>query len=442
VLSLGEGGGLFSIFVKFVPGYQLFRNPARHGMVISLAVTILAGYGLDEFIGSLKRRAGELRLNQQRFWVVGIVIGLLLLFLAAINQEPNGVSSFEVLPYRLARGVIWFTSALIVFYLVNKIHSARPTLALGILLVGVVGFDVVLYAYPQIYQESRPANLPYINPDNFAESDLYSVAFFEEGDPVDWGRVNVAADNGVRLLNMYTGVTPARMSGVINILAGRPPSTPQELNQIQLNAITRPDILDYLGVGYLLVNSGQQLDHDPSLREVRSFDQMRSFENTDAMPFAFVASDMQPVSSPAAALELVEQSPDLRLEAVAVEGVIEDGEMVCPESDVGIDRISNLRLEGGNLRFSFETSQAGMLIINQTYQNGWKGWVDGEPSTVYPVNYRWMGMYLPCSGHYQIHLRYLPTSLMIGLLISASTFLLILIVSGALLFRSYRKQKS
>lgn len=442
LLSLGEQGQLFSLFVKFIPGYQLFRNPARHGMVISLAVIMLAGYGFDAFVSSLKRRVEVPRLIQQRIWVAGIVVGLLVLSIAATNQEPSSGSSLEVLPYRLARGAIWFVSAVIVFYLANKIFAIRPTLTVGMLIVGVVAFDVVLYAYPQIYQNSKPADLPYISPDNFTESEFYSVAFFEEGDSSDWGRVNVAAENGVRLLNMYTGITPARMSKVINILAGRPPSAPLESNLIQLSAISRPDLLDYLGVKYLLVNPSSEFGHDPSLREGRIFEQIQSFENTDAMPFAFVVSDIQSVSSPAAALEFVEKSEDLRREAARVEGIIEDSEMGCPESTVGGDLISDLRLEGGNLRFNYKTSQAGMLIINQTYQNGWKGWVDGEASKVYPVNYRWMGIYLPCSGQYQIHLRYLPASLTTGLVISASTFLLITFISLGLIFRSRREQQS
>jgi hypothetical protein len=440
ILSLGDQGGLFSLFAKFIPGYQLFRNPARHGMVTSLAVAVLAGYGLDAFLDSFKRTAGEPRINQKPFWIVGIFVGLVILFFAAINQEPNGGPSIEVLPYRIVRGVIWFASALIVFYLASKMHAVTQSPALVILLVGVIAFDVVLYAYPQIYQESRPAVLPYIDPDNFAESDLYSVAFFEKGDPVDWGRVNVAADNGVKLLNMYTGVTPARMSHIINILTGRPASAPQEENHLQIDAVARPEILDYLGVRYLLTAPGQDLSHDQSLQDRGTFGNMTNLENTDAMPFAFVVSEIQSVSSPTAALELIEQTSDLRLEAATVEGIIEKRDVTCPERDVRVDRISNLRLEGGNLEFVFESSQSGLLIINQTYQNGWEGWVDGEPSTVYPVNYRWMGMNLPCPGQYQIHLRYLPTSLMVGIVISASTLLLIFIVSFVLLFRSRREQ--
>jgi hypothetical protein len=402
-------------------------------------VTVLAGYGLDALLDSLKRTVGELRINQTRFWIAGIVVGLAVLFFAAIYQEPNGGPSVEVLRTRIVRGAIWFTSALIVFYLASKLHAVTQSPTLVILLVGVVAFDVVLYAYPQIHQGRRPAELNYIDPDNSTEIDLYSAAFFEAGDPVDWGRVNVAADNGVRLLNMYTGVIPARMSRVINILTGRPASAPQEENHLQLDVIARPDLLDYLGVRYLLIAPGQNLDHDQSLQDRGKFDNMRNMENTDALPFAFVVADFNSVSSPTHALELVERTSDLRLEAVTVEGIIEKNEATCPESGVQIDRISNLRLEGGNLKFDFESAQPGILIINQTYQNGWEGWIDGEPSMVYPVNYRWMGMNLPCPGEHQIHLRYLPTSLVVGLVISASTMVLLLIISLVLLYRSRKE---
>lgn len=436
LLSLGNQGGIFPLFAKYFPGYQFFRNPARHGMVASLGVMMLAGYGFDRLRLDFKRSAGKWR---RRSWALGVGIGLLVLFLAATYQEPSG-SSFEVLPVRVVRGALWFGTAIIVFYLAYKLVGSEPDLPLGILLVAAVGFDLLLYAYPQIHQKSAPAKLPYIVPENFPGGREYGVAFLETGPLADWGLVNVAADSGVRLLNMYTGVIPLRMSRVVNVLTGRPASASQGENQILFDRIARPDLLDQLGVRYLLVAAGQQLEPDPSYGAGRSFGSVQSIENTDAMPFAFVVPDFTSVPSPDAALEFVEQSRDLGLEIVAVEGEIGDSELACPEGRISADRLSNLRLEGGNIAFEFKASESGMLIVNQTFQDGWQGWVDGSRTPVYPVNYRWIGIHLPCAGTYQVDLRYLPVSLTLGLAVSSVSLLFIVVISVIVARRSSPKR--
>ena len=435
LLSLGDQGGLFPLFARYVPGYQFFRNPARHGMVTGLGVMMLAGYGFDALGRGLGRVAGESRGWNLRYRVAAAVGGLFLLVLAGTYQESSG-PSIELLPERLVRGVIWFTAAIAVFYLAYRTYRYRPGPILAVLVVGVVALDLTLYAYPQIYRQSTPAELPYVVPGNFPGIDQYGVAFLESGSSADWALVNVAANQGVRLINMYTGVVPLRMARLINLVAGRSAQAQHEQNQILLDRIGRPDLLDYLGVRYLLISTERRMDEDSSLRYRRALGTVNSYENVGAMPFAFVVSQTTAVQSPEAALEFVAQADDLRLKPAAIEGAFSEGEPGCPEGKAGTDLLSDVRLEGGNLRFVVGTSAAGMLTINQTYQRGWQGWVDGEPTPVYPVNYRWMGVYLPCPGAYDIHLRYLPTSLLIGLAVSASSLVLVLMVSLVVARRS------
>ncbi len=326
------------------------------------------------------------------------------------------------------------------FYLTRKLINARSTLRLEGLLVAVVAIDLILYAYPQIHQKSTPAELTYVEPKNFAGGLTYSVAFLEKGTPADWGMVNVAAENGVRLLNMYTGIIPIRMARVINLLAGRPALAQQEENQILLDRIERSDVLDFLGVRYLLVAPGQDLNKGLLLEASNTLGQIRSFYNADAMPFAFLAPEFISGVTQDSALESIERSKDLRLGPVAVEGAVAQADVDCLGSIPAPDRISNLRLRGGNLSFEFEASQGGMLIINQTFQNGWEGWVNGVSTPIHAVNYRWMGLYLPCSGEYEIDLRYFPVGLKVGLAITLSTLILVAAISLVIMDRSRRNE--
>lgn len=431
-LSLGSQGGIFPLFTRYFPGYQFFRNPARHGMVTSFGVMLLAGYGFDQL--GLRPRTSSAQAPRLR-WVLGLVVSVLALAIIATYRESAG-PSFELLPVRALRGALWFFSASIGFYLAYRLASHRASLWLGILPVATIALDLLLYATPQIYQNSAPAELPYIRPENFPGGLEYATAFLESGNPSDWGLVNVAADNGVRLLNMYTGVIPLRMSRVVNLLAGRPATSPQEENLLILDQIARPDLLDLLGVKYLLVAQDHQPGDDPSLEEGLPFDHLHSFKNRDAKPFAFIVPGITSVSSADAALEFVSDSQNLGSEVVAVEGEVTDRESACPVPRIVTDRFSKLRLEGGHIGFEFEASQSGILIVNQTYQNGWQGWVDGRRTPVYAVDYRWIGIHLPCPGTYSVELSFFPASLTFGLLVSAISMLVVVVISLVKLRRS------
>ena len=60
LFAMGRDGGVFYFFYHFVPGYSGFRAPARMLMVFSLAVPLLAGFGLDGLLNakSPRRKAG------------------------------------------------------------------------------------------------------------------------------------------------------------------------------------------------------------------------------------------------------------------------------------------------------------------------------------------------------------------------------------------------
>jgi hypothetical protein len=250
--------------------------------------------------------------------------------------------------------------------------------------------------------------------------------------------VNAAEDSGLPFLNGYSGVLPQRLTQTINVLTGRPSHAKQEENQIMLDAVARPDLLDLFGVRWLLLNTDALLPDDPSLIEGRVLGPVRSAENTDALPFAFVAPQVELVPSAAEALHWLEQpGTDYRQQAV-IEADVPITDTCSAAANIATEKLSSVRLEGGNLWLEIETPQAGLLIVNQTYHRGWKAWINGDDATVYAADYRWMGVYLPCAGRYEVHLRYLPPSLLIGLVVTGGTLLLVLLLSLAMIVQQRR----
>jgi uncharacterized membrane protein YfhO len=69
-----------------------------------------------------------------------------------------------------------------------------------------------------------------------------------------------------------------------------------------------------------------------------------------------------------------------------------------------------------------ETSSDTFLVLTRTFDEGWKGTIDGRPLPLVRTNLAFTGFALP-SGHHLIVLRYRPTSFLIGAAISVVSLL-------------------
>ncbi len=83
-LSLGPYVPGFRVFSQW-PGFSFFRAPARWGMIVSLALAILAGFGFDAIQDGRLLRPGR--------WLVGCVLGAVLWIGAVIGLFELGLNA-------------------------------------------------------------------------------------------------------------------------------------------------------------------------------------------------------------------------------------------------------------------------------------------------------------------------------------------------------------
>ena len=95
------------------------------------------------------------------------------------------------------------------------------------------------------------------------------------------------------------------------------------------------------------------------------------------------------------------------------------------------DRLNEVAVE-------VNTPRAAMMVLNDSWDRGWKARVDGVEQPVLKVNYAFRGVVVP-EGKHRITFLYRPTLLLIGVGISGVTTFLLMIVCGWAVLRRVRQ---
>jgi uncharacterized membrane protein YfhO len=88
------------------------------------------------------------------------------------------------------------------------------------------------------------------------------------------------------------------------------------------------------------------------------------------------------------------------------------------------------------VKIKTRSNTEALLVFNDTYNQGWKAFIDGKQNKLLRVNYALRGVKVP-QGEHQVVFQYKPLSFTIGLYISGGTLLVIIV--GAI-FIKRRKQ--
>lgn len=190
-------------------------------------------------------------------------------------------------------------------------------------------------------------------------------------------------------------------------------------------------MFDLLGVKYVLydarIGNAPPAWSDPQYDLVFEGDGVKVYENTHALPRAFVAHDVHAVRDESAAFRFLKAGERRRFPdgAVIVEGkhprstaVIESTKRsVLPGVDCPADPISPahiVRRSTTSIAIAVDSSCTGLLVLSDQYYPGWTATVNGRPAIVYPTDVTFRGVAIP-AGHSTVVFRYRPHAFRVGL---------------------------
>ncbi|MFT5686505.1 MAG: hypothetical protein ACI8RZ_007461 [Myxococcota bacterium] len=368
VLVMGPLTPVYRMLWEITPGMKLFRFPTRFLMTASLALAVLGAVGLT-------------RISRRRPWIALPLVALSLVDLTW-NQSPR-IPIDDVAPW-------------------SEPSPIAATLSPGTQRVYTMGeFDLweeaffasegfrngfeTYRGFWQLPLGSSGVLSGMRSPSGYARMVHYRCAAFWQG------------YNGSILSDQYTTTRPTQAS----------PAVPAAFHA-QLNR----SAVRYLLTRFPVTGEGLVLRGDAPLY---------LYENTVALPRAYVAGSWQPVADMDAAAEWMFRGGLDHPAMPATEGA-------PPPPEDAIETLTPVTVteHSDHLLTLDVTGASGLLVLTDTWDPGWSATIDGAPANVHIANGYQRAIPLP-SGAQFVTLRYWPDGLSAGLLISLGSGLLLLV---------------
>jgi hypothetical protein len=175
-------------------------------------------------------------------------------------------------------------------------------------------------------------------------------------------------------------------------------------------------LLDLLNVKYALTD--QTLGGKWTLVQ-RGIGAVNVYQNTRALPRAFVVYDAVVVADESASLERVtDASFDYRTQVVLEERPERWEAPADPDPGPAAVRIMDYR--ANRVTVEVETPAPGLLVLTDNYAPGWQAAVDEERTPVYAANHAFRAVVVP-AGRHRVTFTYRPLSFYVGAALSLLT---------------------
>lgn len=426
------------------PGLNLFSHN-RFVFAASFALLALAATGLEVLGGRKAAGAGSPKAEPSFRWskcwwippALLALIGCWSAYRAVELPEPIATEISRALaagkPMRNAKSVeiineirVWFGHRYAVTALLSGVGVAawlglryRPAwmerllpvlvmLLLGDLIWSAKGLNP--QCDPKLYYPPVPA--------------LGELAKADSGRVIGYSCLpaSLASMQGLRDIRGYDGVDPLPITELLNVI--RDPKstrfdyaltqglTPQAVPGPN-NTVRVPPILNMLGVTHVIFRGSPPARIQPVFQSADYW----VLPNPTAMPRTFVPREVQLVAEPTARLDRI-AAPQFDPRAVAyVEVPVE-----LPPASAGEGKI--IRETPVQVKVSARMDTAGLLVLADRWDKGWKASVNGSAATILRVNHALRGVILP-AGESTVEFRYAPGSFTWGLRLAAGAGILL-----------------
>lgn len=390
LLAFGFYVFAYAALYALIPGAGLFRQQERFALVVSFALALLAGFGLQD----LCARQGSLRAAVRRFfWFLpaGALISLMLMLAFYLGRAEGNSLRQAFLADRAGLMLLLFTlAAVLVAAYEKRWLSPRSFAALALLLIL---FD--------LFSVNEPAN-------KGAAVDRFPGGPVIEKMQSDPTLFRVAADEGVLpghfgipyRLEEIGGISPLRLAHYA-LLLQLPPERRWPL----------------LGVKYLVSREGP----GPGMEKVGEDGEVNLYRLNDARTRAWLAGSALVEPDDGRALALLGSTEFDSARAV----VLATAPPFAPQPQAEGGRVVIEKHEPEHLVLSVDSPADGLLVLSENDYPGWRATVDNAPAPILRADITLRAIPVR-QGVHRVELVFDPFSYKAGLALSLLTLALAL----------------
>jgi len=415
-------------YILRIPGYEALL-PSRLISVVDLCLPILAAFGLSFWQKSKDDKERFKLILKPLLVLIIIFLGLWLTVLFLPKISPNWTAKMAIAKRNslLPSFYLIFTSSLIVL---SRIWPRRKNHILVFLLLLLTAFDLLRQA--RKYNSFVPENLVFPSTkitEFLSQAKIPPRVMITHSELLP---VNSNLFYKIAMLDIYDSVHDRRAEELLAVLNNQDVEAWSfQSGRATFSVSVKSPAIDLLSPDYILT-----LDTElptPRFKLVLQEGRTRVYQNQSSYPRVFLTKDILLEKDEKKTLkEVLSLASYGEKKAVLTEAIFLNTESLEKKSSA---EITNYQPNQVGVKTSSNTE--ALLVINDTYNQGWQVFIDGKSDKLLRTNYALRGVKVP-AGEHQVVFQYNPPSFTIGVYTSGGT-LLVILIGG--IFISRRKER-
>ena len=428
-----------------VPLFRIGRQLEAKAMW-GLATSVLAAFGLATLLDRPPRREQRaLRSASMGLLVAAMVVVLGVALAAPLlgTDEGSGAAGLAADWYRYNVGNFLRLSLLAIAcagLVLVWAHGLLRSTALTLLVLGVAMADLMFFGW-----KLNPSRAP-----DGLYPEMDSVRFLKDDESI-YRTIRGPLSRKVfppNSLSVYgitdvQGYSPVLIDYYVEFLEliEEDIASARVVHSLRYADSTTSPLLDLLNAKYVvtIAQPGEAMsrleESDPSLGLVYD-DEVKIYENRDALPRAFFVPGYLVVRDPAEALAALSSDGfDPRVYVI----LEKEPAPLTPPADArpGRSQVEVVDYTPNRVVVEVNLSADGFLVLSDLYYPGWRAFVDGVEHEVYKADYALRAVQLK-AGEHRIEFVFDPLSFRVGLSVSAVTLLAVVALTAVLMWRKGR----
>ncbi|MFA6097005.1 MAG: YfhO family protein [Candidatus Paceibacterota bacterium] len=422
----------FPVFriVSYLPMFEL-TIIGRLRFVFVFALAVLAAYGTDHFLKADKK---ELKRRIISFNILYALTSAAIFLFVVVGKRyfsNFSLTSKDLIPEAtlIVSLFIFLNSAFLLIS--HKEHPWRHRLGKAILIALAVA-ELFYYGYG--YHPVIPKDLIY--PENpavqFMQNNIGNYRFTNYGENDHFDsllRPNASVLWNLQDIRGYEIVQIYRYEVFKNVFE-------VYLKDRYAYKYFHHRFFDILGVKYFIqgkndLETNKVLESTDGIELAYSDSYVNIYENTEVIPRAFVVFNISKFPGFKEVINNFLWNEDYRLDSTALIETERNEETPTFENDPALEskEAGIISYKPNEIRLTTDVQRDGYLVLTDVYYPGWKAYIDGHETKIYPTDSLFRGIFVP-EGKHMITFKYRPDSfyksMYIAIFGSAISLLLIL----------------